>query len=98
MPNPAFESDIALLALSYEPQAQAYAWLCLQAYPNVETVRTRLLFTKAARTIPEAWVPTHEWTREMSAEIEQSIIAAVHAPIERRRSRSGLQSAARSDA
>ncbi len=83
------EADIASLALAYQPQAQAYAWLCLQAYPHVQTVRTRLLFTKAARAFPAAWVATDEWTREMSGEIESTIVTAVHALVQRRARRNG---------
>gem|GEM_PF-479052 len=83
--------EIAALAIAYRPQAQAYAWLCLQAYPHIHTVRTRLLFTKAVGLFSESWVVSDEWTREMSSEIEASIISSVHAVIARRRKRSALK-------
>jgi hypothetical protein len=36
------------VAESYATQMRSYAWLCVQAVPGCERVRTRLIFTKAA--------------------------------------------------
>lgn len=81
------ESEIDALASAYLPQARVYAWLCLESFPEVDVVRTRFLFTKAARAYPDSWVVTTEWTRAMSKDIQAKIIESVHELIQRRTQR-----------
>lgn len=57
--------DVQLQGARYSSQMQAYADLCLAAYPDCNTVRTRLVFTKAIQhDFHESYVV--EYTRPCS--------------------------------
>ncbi|MFN4909204.1 MAG: UvrD-helicase domain-containing protein [Bacteroidota bacterium] len=51
------------IAESYAMQMRSYAWLCMQAVPGCERVRTRLVFTKAATEGHHVIDVTRSWDK-----------------------------------
>ncbi|MFN6113376.1 MAG: PD-(D/E)XK nuclease family protein, partial [Bacteroidota bacterium] len=51
------------IAESYAMQMRSYAWLCMQAVPGCERVRTRLVFTKAAAEGHHVIDVTRSWDK-----------------------------------
>lgn len=87
-----FASDLARseAVLAYRVQLGTYAWMCFQAYPNVERIIGRLLFTRYASDDDATWVNAMQWTRAEMPELFEEIRNAMQHTITRRMQRSGM--------
>lgn len=75
--NIASSDHLESVAAEYQIQMCTYAWLCLRSYSKCSTVRTRLLFTKAASKGLHKIDHVQEWKRENMKEMEEEMMKAV---------------------
>ncbi|MBK6761488.1 MAG: PD-(D/E)XK nuclease family protein [Ignavibacteria bacterium] len=75
--NVASSDHLESVAAEYQIQMCTYAWLCLRSYPECSTVRTRLVFTKAASKGLHQIDHVQEWKREDMEEMEGAMMEAV---------------------
>lgn len=75
--NVASSDHLESVAAEYQIQMCTYAWLCLRSYPSCSTVRTRLVFTKAASKGLHKIDHVQEWKRENMKEMEEGMMKAL---------------------
>lgn len=75
--NVASSDHLQTIATAYQIQMCTYAWLCLRSYSECSTVRTRLVFTKAASKGLHQIDHVQEWKRENMEEMEGEMMEAV---------------------